>query len=162
MEAEDELAEPMEMETSPPEYIDTLLGLTCDLAPPLEETVESNSDTKADEVFESWMKLNIEMHLYVFDPKHPIREKGGVSLLELVAKFDTMKYFREVGQKEWPSITVLARIHFSKMDNSAFQERVFSTAANAQSKNQARMNVTNLEKRTLIAHNKDLIRDGII
>ena len=44
-EADDELAEPMEMETSPPEYIDTLLGLTCDLAPPLEETVESNSDT---------------------------------------------------------------------------------------------------------------------
>ena len=114
-------------------------------------------------VFEKWMRVKIVMHKYAFDPINvPIPQEGAVSILELVAKFDTMKYFREAGQVDWPSITILARIHFSKMDNSAFQERVFSTAKNAQEENQGQMKVDHLEKRTLISHNKDLIRDGII
>ena len=85
-----------------------------------------------------------------------------VFLPELVAKFDTVQYFCEVGSKKWPTITMLARIHFSRMDNSAFQERVFSTAANVQEKTQNRMAFEHLEKRTLIAHNKQLLRDKII
>ena len=134
----------------------------CDI---LEEgTTRNDSEegtTKNDS--ERHLLLQIEMHKYAFDHiKQSIPNEGDVTLLELVAKFDSMKYFREVGRKEWPSITMLARIHFSKMDNSAFQERVFSTAAYAQSKTQGRMKVDHLEKRTLISHNKDLIRDGII
>jgi hypothetical protein len=88
-------------------------------------------------------------------PKH-------LNLKELVTKFDTMKYFREKGAEEWPSITILARIHFSKMDNSAFQERVFSTAANVMSKAQNKMKFEHLEMRTLLVQNKHLIRQQII
>ena len=79
-----------------------------------------------------------------------------------MAKFDTMKFFREEGTEKWPTITILARIHFSKMDNAAFQERVFSTAANVMSKQQGRMAFDHLEKRTLLAQNRDLIRKKII
>ena len=50
----------------------------------------------------------------------------------------------------------------STMDNSAFQEQVFSTAANVPEKTQNRMAFEHLEKRTLIAHNKQLLRDKII
>ena len=76
--------------------------------------------------------------------------------------FNTLKYFRMLGQKEFPSIATLVRIHFSKMDNGAEQERVFSTAANAQRKKLTRMKFDMLEKRTLFAHNKDLIKSGVL
>ena len=39
--------------------------------------------------------------------------------------------------EEYPTISMLAWIHFSRMDDSAFQERVFSTAASAQSDRQS-------------------------
>ena len=48
------------------------------------------------------------------------------------------------------------------MDNEAEQERVFSTAASAQRKKQAWMKFDMLEKHTLLAHNKDLIRSGVL
>lgn len=160
-EAEDKLAEPAEVPNAG--FNDAILNLTCEVAPPvLEETETSNIHNKADEVFEEWMNHVVMMHPHSFDSKNPIPKNGNVSLLELVAKFDTMKYFRDVGKKEWPSITILARIHFSKMDNSAFQERVFSTASNTQRKTQSGMKVDHLEKWILIAHDKELIRGNII
>ena len=125
------------------------------------EDVDLNKD--ADEVFDKWMIHTVQFYKYVFDDKsHPLPESGQCSFRELVSKFDTMKYFRETGTKDWPTITILARIHFSKMDNSSFQERVFSTAENVQSKTQNRMAFEHLEMRTLISHNKDLIRNNII
>ena len=107
-----------------------------------------------------------EFSKYVFEGSPPI-EMGGttgkaVNIKELVLKFDTMKFFREEGTKKWPTITLLARIHFSKMDNSAFQERVFSTAANVMTKGQSMMAFDHLEMRTLLAQNKNMIRDGSI
>ena len=98
---------------------------------------------------------------YVFDGQ-PAMKVGTVGFKDIVASFDTMKYFREGGARDWPTITMLARNHFSKMDNSAFQERVFSTAANVMAKGQNRMQFDHLEMRTLLAQNKDLIRAGII
>ena len=92
----------------------------------------------------------------------PLAKEGKCSFLELMTKFDTMKYFCLTGEKEWPTITMLARIHFSRMDNSAFQERVFSTASKVQGVVQNRMTFDHLEKRTLLAHNKELIRNNVI
>ena len=79
-----------------------------------------------------------------------------------MAKFDTRKYYREYATEKYPAISMLARIHFSRMDNAAFQERVFSVAASAQSKNQAAMSFNTLEKRTLLQANRGLIREGVI
>ena len=53
-------------------------------------------------------------------------------------------------------------IEFARMDNGRFQERVFSTVGNAQSSNQGRMMFDHLEKRAILAHNKALIKDGVI
>ncbi len=73
-----------------------------------------------------------------------------------------MRYFREEGLKVFPTICLLARIHFGKFSNAGFQERVFSTAGNAMDSNQTKMSFERLEMRTLLAHNKELIRDGVI
>ena len=43
------------------------------------------------------------------------------------------------------------------MDNSGFQERVFSSASGAMSENQAKMSFDVLEKRTLLYHNRKLM-----
>jgi hypothetical protein len=65
-----------------------------------------------------------------------------------------LRYFKESGEEEFPSVTLLARVHLSKMDNGGEQERLFSTAQLAQGNKQARMLHDKLEKRTLLAHNK--------
>ena len=163
-EMEEELATPVEMTDDNAEYDDDILGMTCQLVADVgAETEDVDLDKDADEVFDKWMIHTVQFYKYVFDDKsHPLPESGQCSFRELVSKFDTMKYFRETGTKDWPTITILARIHFSKMDNSSFQERVFSTAENVQSKMQNRMAFEHLEMRTLISHNKDLIRNNII
>ena len=144
-------------------YTDDLLGFTCELSSTeTVGTVEVSDDTKANDLVDEWIKHSVSYHNHVYNSSHPIPESGNISLLELVAKFDTMQYFCEVGSKKWPTITMLARIHFSRMDNSAFQEWVYSTVANVQVKTQNRMAFEHLEKRTLIAHTKQLLRDKIV
>ena len=73
-----------------------------------------------------------------------------------------MKYYRESGSVKYPSITMLARIHFSTMLNAAFQERVFSTCKNVMGNNQARLDMGHLEMKALLCQNADLIRKDII
>ena len=87
---------------------------------------------------------------------------GKVSFREIVSKFDTRKYYRTSGLAEYPSITVLARVHFSTMFNGGFQERVFSSCSTVMGVDQARMPMEHLEMKALIFHNADLIRQGII
>ena len=73
-----------------------------------------------------------------------------------------MKYFKVDGTKEFPTIAILARIHFATMHNAAFQERVFSIASDAQTDKQGNMKFDHLEKRTLLSANRELIRAKII
>jgi len=87
---------------------------------------------EADAVFEKWMTLSIKFDDYLFDDAKPLvvhRITGKVTFRELVSKFDTMKYYRQSGCTEYPSVTLLARIHFSTMLTSAFQERCFQHAS---------------------------------
>ena len=81
---------------------------------------------------------------------------------ELISKFDTMKYFREEGAVEFPSIFLLARIHFSTMMNSGFQEMVFSTCKSVMGSNQAMMAMDHLEMKALLCQSAHLIRKGVI
>ena len=160
-EEEEELEVPTELHDDDDD--DDSLGMVCELVEGSVEDVDSDtSDKNADEVFEKWMSHKVNFSKYVFDSQPAMKDSGTVQFKEIVAKFDTMKYFRETGNTDWPTICMLARIHFSKMDNSAFQERVFSTASNIMSKGQSRMAFDHLEMRTLLAQNKDLIRAGII
>ena len=120
---------------------------------------------EADDVFEQWMAASINFGDYLFDKAQPLvanRRTGKVTFRELVSKFDTMKYYRLSGSKEYPSITLLARIHFSTMLTSAFQEKVFSTCKHVMGNDQARMALEHLEKKALLVQNAKLIREGII
>ena len=66
------------------------------------------------------------------------------------------------GSQTYLTISILARIHLSCFETGAEQERVFSSAKHAMDKDQARMNFEMLQMRTLLSHNKQLIRKGII
>ena len=57
---------------------------------------------------------------------------------------------------------ILARVYSSRMEHGGEQERVFSTAKRAMGKDQASMGFEMLQMRTLLCHNKELIRRGII
>ena len=132
-----------------------------------DEVGDSNDDlnTAASGVFEAWMNDSPKFDDYLFEGAKPlVRNKttGRVTFRELVSKFDTMEYFRESGSVMYPSITMLARIHFSTMVNAAFQERVFSTCKNILGNNQARLDMGHMEMKALLCQNADLIRKNII
>jgi len=151
---EEELATPtateMIVDNGDDDYDNDILGLTCEIVVDNVEGEEDTAEELADACFEQWMNHTVTYSKYVFEGRPPIKTGGttgtAVNFKEIVAKFDTMKFFREEGTEKWPTITILARIHFSKMDNAAFQERVFSTAANVMSKQQGRMAFDHLEK----------------
>ena len=141
---------------------DDIIGMTCELEVNDVDTEEDTTERDANDVFEKWMSHTDKSSKYVFDPQQPIKAVGKVNFKELMGKFDTMKYFREKGTEECPTTTIFARIHFSEMDNSDFQEHVFLTATNVMSKVQKRMKFNHLEMRTWLVQNKYLIRQQII
>ena len=121
-------------------------------------------DQKADTLFKKWMDNDQVSNHYLFDKAKRLPEKDGaeITLAHVIVSFDTLKYFRKRGRTDYPAMTMLARIQFSRLDNSGFQERVFSTSSLAMAKNQSRMEFDQLEMRTLLAQNKELIQKGII
>lgn len=132
-----------------------------------DESVAGDDDLTdaANDVFEAWMRETPKFGDYLFEgakPLVPNRTTGRVTFRELVSKFDTMKYYRVSGSVKYPSITMLARIHFSTMLNAAFQERVFSTCKNVMGNNQARLDMDHMEMKALLCQNADLIRKKII
>mmetsp|Transcript_32921 Transcript_32921/g.60730 ORF Transcript_32921/g.60730 Transcript_32921/m.60730 type:complete len:110 (+) Transcript_32921:436-765(+) len=99
--------------------------------------------------------------VYIGSPCLP--DKGGnIRIEQVIASFDTMECYRKEGSIKYPTVTLLSRIHFARLDNAGFQERVFSTAKLVMSKEQSRMEFDMLEMRTLLCHNKSLISAGII
>jgi hypothetical protein len=154
---EDEsLDEPTEVDSDD----DDVLMMEAELSQDEEVEVDSNLNEEADAQFDKWMKDVPDWNKFLLDDVAPINKT--LLIGDVISKFDTRKYYREFATDKYPAISMLARIHFSRMDNAAFQERVFSTAASAQSKNQGSMSFDTLEKRTLLQANRGLIRDGVI
>ena len=89
-------------------------------------------------------------------------KSGKVTFKELISKFDTMKYHRESCSSEFPSVNILAKVHFSSMLNAGFQERVFSTCGFVQGMNQGQLTIDHMEMKALLMQNADLIRQGVI
>ena len=87
-------------------------------------------------------------------------ELASLDLVSLIERFDSMKFLRAHTEK-FPTICLLARSLLGKFTNNGFQERVFSVAGNSMSSKQTRMAFSHLEKRTVLANNKQLFRDGI-
>ena len=99
----------------------------------------SELNKRADDLLNDWLNDEPKFHKYTYDNAKPLPTEGNLKLAQLIESFDTMKYFKEVAKNRFPSVILLVRIHFSKMDNAGFQERVFSTASNVMMKNQASM-----------------------
>ena len=74
----------------------------------------------------------------------------------------THNYFQEYDWEHFLSIVILARVYFTRMETGAEQECVFSTAKRAMGKDQAQMGFEMLQMRTLLCHNKELIRRDIL
>lgn len=168
-EGEEELAEPQPSGSeagSDDEEDDESLDMVCVIGSPPRSKVDGTEalNRKADAELERWMEEKVIFDDYKFENAKPVPREAGqsISFYNLMQRFDTLRYFREKGAEDFPTITLLARIHFSRMTTAAFQERVFSTAKNAQEKNQGRMKFDHLEKRTLLSHNKELIRKKVI
>ena len=66
------------------------------------------------------------------------------------------------GNQNFMTISILSRIHLSRFETGAEQERVYSSAKHAMDKDQTSMNFEMLQMRTLLSHNKQLIRRGVI
>lgn len=116
----------------------------------------------ADKVVDDWIEDPIKYDKFLYEGAKLDIASGKVDLISLIGRFDSMEYFRKEGVVKYPTITTLARIHFSRMDNSGFQERVFSTADEAMSSKQGSMSFSHLEMQTLLSHNRELIRKGVI
>ena len=121
-----------------------------------------NLDGESDNLVDEWLKMNVAYNNFRYENTEPFPEGEKYKIVAGIEKFDTLKYFCEEGRVKHPVVTLLARIEFARMYNGGFQERVFSTAGNAQSANQGRMRFDHLEKRSLLAHNKELISEHII
>ena len=135
----------------------------------LEQETSQKNDTdfaaEADEVFDSWINFSPKFGDYLIEGAAPLvtnAATGKVTFRDIVSKFDTRKYFRNHGLEAYPSITLLAMIHFSTMFNGGFQERTFSSCKYVMGVDQARIPMETLEMKALLFHNADLIRKGII
>ena len=79
-----------------------------------------------------------------------------IGLMDLIQFVDPFKWFRR-NKGMFPQISLLAREYFAKMDSSAIQERMFSAAQAAMSKQQTRMDPEHHEKRTVLHENRDFL-----
>ncbi|RLN15093.1 hypothetical protein BBJ28_00009323 [Nothophytophthora sp. Chile5] len=79
------------------------------------------------------------------------------NLLELYWHVDILRWFREEGERMFPSIALLARYRLGKVSSSAFQERVFSTASVVMGPLRTTTENSRAEKQLLLRHNRDML-----
>ena len=131
---------------------------------------QPNEDLYANEAnaaFDKWLKVDINPNKYLYDGVQQTSFRGRLttrqpSVGEVLRKFDCLKYYRMDGDKKFPTIRILARIHLTEMDNSAFQEQVFSKAACVMGTKQTLIDMEHFEMKTTIFVNADLIHQNII
>ncbi len=130
-------------------------------APALEQTT-TDQNKVADDIVEEYIKYRVQYNEYLVDgvKKFTSAELASLDLVSLIERFDSMKFLR-AHKERFPTICLLARSVMGKFSNNGFQERVFSVAGNAMNVRQCRMAFSHLEKRTVLANNKQLFQDGI-
>ena len=112
----------MEMKT-----MDLIDGPSIVLEPRPVEEVEGLV-VKTGVVFEGWITKSPTFGDHLFDEVKPLvvnKRTAKVAPSKRVSKFNTTKYYRQSGNKQYPAITLLARICFLTVFNSAFQETSF-------------------------------------
>jgi hypothetical protein len=86
-------------------------------------------------------------------------KRGGLVCWNVVelSRINHLHWFRDVGERMFPSIAALARIWLGKVSSSAFQERVFSTAGLVMSPTRSQTDNDRAEKQLLLCKNKSEI-----
>lgn len=77
------------------------------------------------------------------------------ALLVLYKYIDVLRWFNEVGEQQFPSIALLARIHLGKISSSAYQERVYSTGGIVMGPLRTRTDCRRAERQLLLRHSRD-------
>ena len=151
-----------------------------------DEEVQIDYDAEADKLFDKWMNFNPKFNDFLYEDVEKITNMGKCTITELIDKFDTAKYFQvrrsrtltqltftfhtyhlsvdmqNHGKKNFFTISILSRIHLSRFETGSEQERVFSSGKKAMDKDQTNMDFEMLRIRTLLSHNRQLIRQGVI
>ena len=83
-------------------------------------------DGEADKLLQNFMNEDQVFNKYLFECAKELPDEAGARIIIglVIASFDPVKYYKKKGSQDYPSIFLMARIQFSWMDNSGFQERV--------------------------------------
>ncbi|KAG1704888.1 hypothetical protein DVH05_004916 [Phytophthora capsici] len=128
----------------------------------------SSLHQKADEVLNRWLSHNVprfQVAVQQADDKGMtaetmtrlllVRRNGTVrwSLQDLFKHVDVLRWFKEVGAKQFPSIAALARVWLGRASSNAFQERVFSTSGLVMSSRRTSTDNERAEMQVLLKQN---------
>jgi hypothetical protein len=82
--------------------------------------------------------------------------RGGAVCWNVVElyRLDILRWFKEVGEPQFPTIAMVARIWLGKVSSSAFQERVFSTGGVVMAPTRTKTDNDRAEKQLLLCKNK--------
>lgn len=89
-----------------------------------------------------------------------VRRNGTVcwNLQSLIKHVDVCRWFWEVGSKQFPSITALARIWLGRVSSNAFQVRVLSTGGVVMSSRRTSTHNDRADMQALLKHNRAEIK----
>ncbi|KAG6962522.1 hypothetical protein JG688_00008546, partial [Phytophthora aleatoria] len=108
-----------------------------------ETEVNARADANPDIKIEDLLKdISIDAH-------------SGMHYTLLYKRIDVLKWFRDEGGAQFPSIALLARIHLGKILSSAFQERVFSTGGIVMRPLRTRTDIRRVERQLVLRHNRE-------
>ena len=77
---------------------------------------------EANSIIDKWLDNEQVCNNFLYDGAGKFPELVGakITIEQVLDSFDTMKYFRMKGNENFPTVTMLARIHFSRLDNAGF------------------------------------------
>ena len=137
----EEPKEDLQIPTAPKEETDDeddiITGFSCNVFPKnREKDEEEDPYAKADKLLDKFLTEDQISNSYLLDCATRLPEDKGarIRINKVIASFNIIKYYKVKGSKDYPSICQLARTQFLRMENSGFQERVFSTGGNAMTK----------------------------
>ena len=80
-------------------------------------------DAAANDLFDAWLEERVTWNDFLYDHAVPLksphkktnlstRRSKGPKFVDIVMRFDVLKYFREIGKHKFPTITMLAKVIF--------------------------------------------------
>ena len=123
-------------------------------------TLSGSLDAAADKIYDAWAKFAVAWELYSDTQDVFVGEnKTRYDPLKLYYRVDVLDWFAKKGESQFPSISLLARIHLSRPISSAFVERFFSVAGLVLSLKRTQLESKRAEKLQLLKQNWKLFNE---